>query len=202
MSEPRWIGLVEPPEAWPYLLKAKKSLQTAWVWDKEDSKRYPINTLCALAQIQTDLSAPKAPKRVRLRILKKPTTFAELVPEKLIKALWEEQHSGTYHAALERAAPADFEKWDESLKAFQSIVRAIEAAYRVNFLGIELLPKPKVNILHQRLQQIAILIGLEGLTRSGFAEFLDRLCPCGLLDHKGAVRKSWARSLKTRRSKS
>jgi len=129
-----------------------------------------------------------------------PTTFAELVPEKFVKAIWEDQHSGRYSDALKRAALIDFNKHQEGWKVFQTIVRAIEAAYLVNVVGIELLPKPKVNILHRGLSLIGARAGLKGQTITGFAEFLDSLCPCGLLDHREAVRKLWSRSSNTRRS--
>ncbi len=77
----------------------------------------------------------------------------------------------------------------------------MEITYLVRFFGVELMPKPKVNILHRGLDQIAKAAGLEGQTEEGFAEFLDDLCPCGITRHKEAIRKLSSRSSQIRRPK-
>jgi hypothetical protein len=200
VNQHRWKKLAESPEAVALLLEAKKRLRSAWISDQKDSKGYPIDTSYVLAQIQANLLAPNLRKRVRLQILKEPTTLAELIPEKLIKAIWEDHHSGTYRDALRKAALFDFREHDMSWKIFQSIVRAMETAYLVNFFGHELLPKPKVNILHRGLSQIASMIGLKGQTVEGFAEFIDDLCPCGRGHNKEAIRKLWSRTPRIRLS--
>jgi hypothetical protein len=194
--------MVEPREAVALLWEAKKQLKDAWKWDQQYPKTYPINTSYALSEVRAKLSMQARSRHVKiLSRLKKPRKLADLVPEKLIKTIWEEQNRGTYLDALRRAAVVDFKKHKESWKVFQGIVRAMETAFLVNFLGHEVLPKPKVSILHRGLNQIARDVRLQGLTGSGFAEFLDDLCPCGIMNHEGAVRKLWRRSPLIRLSK-
>ena len=137
---------------------------------------------------------------VRITKPKEPRSLAELVPEKLVKTIWEEHHSGTFRDAIRRAAGVHRDE-QKSWKAFQGIIRAMEVAYLVSYIGDELLPKPKVSILHRGLDRIAKAGGLEGQTEEGFAEFLDDLCPCGIRRHKEAVRKLWSRSSRNRRPK-
>jgi hypothetical protein len=61
--------------------------------------------------------------------------------------------------------------------------------------------KAKGDILHRGLNEIAKAAGIEDQTEAGFAEFLDDLCPCGLKNHREAVRKLASRSTRMRRSK-
>lgn len=83
---------------------------------------------------------------------------------------------------------------DRPWKVFQGIIRAIEAAYWIEFFGDDIRPMPKVSFLHRGLKQLAIEAGLRDQTRGGFAEFLDDLCPCGLRNHREAVRKLESRA--------
>jgi hypothetical protein len=188
-----WKDCVDPPELVRVLEDAKGQLKTAWELDQNDSK-YPINTAYMLSDIQSRLrSAPNETKQVELRPPRKPTKLDDLVPKKLVERIWEEQHSGTYLDAIRKAALTDYKGQDKSCQVFQSIVRAIEIAYLVNFLGTEFLPKPKISILHRGLQRISILAGLQGQPPRGFAKFLDDLCPCRLENHLGAARKLQSR---------
>ncbi len=204
MSQHRWEQWIEPEEVKKLLWKAKERLKTVWEWDRKDPKSYPVNTAYALAEIQERLSKQPRERKIRVRLPKPkwpkaPKSLAELVPEKLVKIIWEEHHSGTFRDALRIAAGGP--EQEESWKAFQGIIRAMEIAYLVHFLGWEMLPRPKVSILHRGLDQIAKAAGLEGQTEEGFAEFLDDLCPCGIKRHKEAVRKLSSRSARIRRPK-
>ena len=114
------------------------------------------------------------------------------VPENVVKNVYEEYHAGTFRDAIRLAA--EFQDGKKSWKTFQGIIRAIEMAYLALYFDVEILPKPKVNILHRGLDQIAKAAGLEDLTEEGFAEFLDDVCPCGIKHHKEAVRKLSSRS--------
>ncbi len=203
MSQHRWEHWVESRATVKLLWEAKEWLKTAWERDQKDPKSYPINTSYALAEIQESLSRRPDDRNTTVRITKPraPTTLAELVPEKLVKSIWEEHHSGTFKDALRRAAGFDREGEEKSGKAFQGILRAMEIAHLVSVYGIELLPKPKVNILHRGLNRIAKAADLEKQTEEGFAEFLDDLCPCGIKHHKEAVRKLSSRSPQIRRPK-
>jgi hypothetical protein len=203
MSGHRWEQWIESEEALRILREAKERLKTAWEWDRKDQTGYPINTSYALAEIQGSLSRGPGNTNTTVRLTepRPPRTMAELIPEKLVKRIWEEHHSGSFREALRRAAGFDREGQEKSWKAFQGIIRAMEIAYLVSFFGLELLPKPKVNILHRGLDQIAKAAGLEGQTEEGFAEFLDDLCPCGIRRHKEAIRKLSSRSSQIRRPK-
>jgi len=161
-----------------------------------------MNTALALAKIQDALK--NRSKRSVARPIPAPQTprrLAELISEKLVKAIWEDNHSSRFEDAIMRAAPKSFEDLHKSWKVFQQIIRATEAAYRVNYWGMEFLAKPKANILHKGLDEIAKIAGLKDLTEKGFAEFLDDLCPCGLKNHREAIRKLSRRSAQVRRPK-
>lgn len=204
MSQHRWEQWIESEEVKKVLRNARDRLKTAWGWDRKDPKSYPINTSYALAEIQESLSKQPRKKKIRVRLPKPkepkaPKSLAELVREKLVKIIWEEHHSGTFRDALREAARVNYEELEKSWKAFQGIVRAMETAYMVDSLGLEMLPRPKVSILHRGLDRIARAAGLEGQTEGGFAEFLDDLCPCGIKRHKDAVRKLSSRSPRMRR---
>ena len=135
-------------------------------------------------------------------IYKKPKTLAELVPAGLVKTIWEDNHNSSFESAIIRAADINYHDQKKSWKAFKGIIRAMETAYLVEYWGWELLPRPKVNILHRGLDEIAKAAGLGEQTEEGFAEFLDDLCPCGLRRHKEAVRKLGSRFEKIRRRRS
>ncbi len=202
MSQHRWEGWIESKETVKLLREAKGWLKTAWEWDRKDPKSYPINTSYTLAEIQESLSKQPREKNTKVRITKpkEPRSLAELIPEKTVKAIWEQRHSGTFRNAIRRAA-AVIEDEGKSWKAFQGIIHAMEVAYLVSYIGDELSPKPKFSILHRGLDRIAKAAGLEGQTQEGFAEFLDDLCPCGIRSHKEAVRKLSSRSARMRRPK-
>jgi hypothetical protein len=204
VSQHRWEQSVEPDEAVPLLWKAKAALQAAFRSDQLFSREYPLNVSYAFERINSDLSRLLRPKRTesapQSRLSLAPKKLAELLPENLIEAMWEDQHNGIYRDALRQAASANSNNMKRGWKAFQGIVHAMEAAYLVRYWGIENLQTPRVNILHKGLNQIALQVGLRGLTATGFAEMLDDLCPCGLTDHRGAVRQMWRRSRSLRLS--
>jgi hypothetical protein len=200
MSLHAWEKWVEP-EIRKTLMAGREHLRRAWEHDQTDKNSYPINTAWALAQIRERVSgrpASKKPKTLRLRF-KRPTTLAELVPDDLIKSVWEENHNSSFESAIMQADDTNDDKHDRSRKAFKGIIRAIEIAYFGRYWGWELLRRPKVSILHRGLDEIARRADLGG-TEKGFVEFLDDLCPCGL-KHKEAVRKLMSRSETIRRPK-
>jgi hypothetical protein len=99
------------------------------------------------------------------------------------------------------ATPTHYDTVRKSQKVFKAIIRAIETAYVIDYVSWQLLPRPKVNILHRGLNEIAKAAGIQDQTETGFAEFLDDLCPCGLKNHREAVRKLASRSTRMRRPK-
>jgi hypothetical protein len=193
-----WEEFVEPKEAVPLLWEAKNLLKTTWGYDRVVSPDYPLNVSYAFERINAALLELGLPGRetdpsFRPK-LKSPKNLNQLVPESRVASLWEEQHSSSYREALKQAADVDLRDTTKSWKAFRGILVALETAYKARYWGIESLPQPKVNIAHTGLNQIARIVGLQGLTVEGFAGFLDDLCPCGLENHLGSVRKQWGRS--------
>ena len=128
---------------------------------------------------------------------KAPTTLAELIPDRLLEMVWNEYHSGSFVRALQKAAGFGCGPNDKSHKIFAQILSTIEIAYDFQLHGYGVLPKPKINILHRGLERILNRVGL-GQTETGFAHFLDDLCPCGLRRHREAVRKLRSRRKKVR----
>jgi hypothetical protein len=161
-----------------------------------------MDTSWALAEIEQSVAKNNPDKHTRtsLRKLLNPRTLAELLPKERISAVWEEYNSGTFRDTIRRAAQIDYNNAKKSWKLFKTITRAIEATYLAGFLGHEFLSWPKVNILHTGLYRIAKVAGLGDQTKEGFAQFLDDICPCGLKNHKGAVRKLFARIARIRRA--
>jgi hypothetical protein len=130
--------------------------------------------------------------------------LSDLIPEKTVRIVWREYHAASFEQMLQKACSIG--RGNVSLsdgwKAFKAIERAMEIAYLVTFYGDDFLTKPKNNILHRGLDRIAKMAGLRGQTRTGFAQFLDDLCPCGLKNHKEAVRKLEFRTPQMRRPRS
>jgi hypothetical protein len=196
-----WEELLCSSETAQLLWEAKKLLKTSWAYDCRDPKHYPINTSYAFAQIKQTLTNKPHDRSAKIELRKwgRPRTLAELIPEISIKAVWEDYNIGSFREAIELAAKVDNVK--QSWKAFQTIIRAMETAYIGRFIGPEVLAKPKVNILHTGLDQIAQAAGLEMQTEKGFSGFLDDICPCGLNNHRGAIRKLLRRSSRIHRPK-
>lgn len=201
MSRHAWARFVDD-ETRHRLWAGEKLLKSAWNSDQKSPKQYPIDTSWALAQIEQSVAKNNADKRTKtlIRKLLDPRTLADLVPEEEVCAVWEEYNSGTFKDAIRRVAQIDYNNTKKSWKLLKTITRAIEATYLARFLGPEFLSMPKVNILHTGLDRIAKVAGLEDQTQTGFAGFLDDLCPCGLKSHKGAVRKLSKRSARFRRA--
>src|ERR1017187_2608898 len=104
MSLHAWEKWVRP-EIREILIAGKEYLKGAWKHDQTDKNSYPMSTAWALAEIRERVSgrpARKKPKTLRLT-LKRPTTLAELVPEDLIKGVWEENHNSSFESAIMQA---------------------------------------------------------------------------------------------------
>jgi hypothetical protein len=193
-----WERLAELDGTLAILWKAKETLRAAWEMDLRFRKTYPINTSHALTQIRESLlnRGHQKKKRVRMKKPKTPNTLAELIPEKLVRAIWDENHAGSLKGAIARASGFGDIPDKQSWKAFLQISRTMEIAYKVNRFGHVQLRTPKVAILHSGLDRITKAAGQTGQSDQGFTEFLNDLCPCGLKQHRGAVGKMRGRSRK------
>jgi hypothetical protein len=202
MGRHAWAGYVESAEVRNLLWKSAERLKVAWERDQEDPKSYPTNTSFVLAEIRAGVTGQRAMRSVgHLRLPTPPKRLAELVSERTVKAIWEDNRNGRFEDAIAHASATDYKNPDKSWKIFQGIIRAMEAAYLVEYWGLGFIRKPKVNILHKGLNEIAKAAGIGDQTEEGFAEFLDDLCPCGLKKHREAVRKLSSRSARMRRPK-
>jgi hypothetical protein len=203
MGQHAWAGYLGSPKVELLLWKSRERLKLAWGRDQKDPKSYPMNTYLALIEIENSLTNPLgASPRTRLSTkLKIPRTLWELISEKTVKAIWEDNHNRSFEEAIAQATPTHYDEVRKSQKVFKAIIRAIELAYVVDYVSWQLLPTPKVNILHKGLNEIAKAAGIKDQTEAGFAGFLDDLCPCGLKRHREAVRKLSGRSTRMRRPK-
>ncbi len=199
MSEHRWAKWIESPEIVSFLCRAKEQLRIDWERDKK-YKRYPMDTAYRLAYLRGELRRnasgkhPVKQPRKRLFIARTPRTLSELVPERFVRSIWEDQHSGSFDDAIRVAAEMRHDNQGRPWKVFRGILKAMEDAYHVVFFGPEIMSMPKVSLLHRGLKHLAMEAGLKDQTRDGLAEFLDDICPCGLRSHREAVRKLESRA--------
>jgi hypothetical protein len=158
------------------LLELAMDLKACWAKDRKHPRSYPIYTGEALWEAKNRLSGrqPKTqqtPGKLPLPS-SPPESLFDLIDDKIVKTVFEQQNSGSYRAALRQAARGG----TEGSIAFRKLLNSIEAAYYVEIY--EIIPKPRVNFLHRELLEIAEELELDQLTHLGFKEFLDDLCPC------------------------
>jgi hypothetical protein len=170
--------------------------EIAWAWgiDKKDSRSYPVNTAETLYQIKERIKECLEPRKpIVLRkphrgiVSSSPSSFSDLIYDRTVKVVYEDQNAGTYQNALQRAASGDG-------STFRKILRAIEHAYAVDQIGPHGAPAPKVQFFHRKLLEIVKVAGINDLKDEGILEFLDDLCPCGEVHERDAIRKLRKRS--------
>jgi hypothetical protein len=184
----------------------------AWAWgiDKKFPKDYPANTGNAFHEIKARIREAQArehgarsvqpgdvqanenktllPKSTKLRRLMlgvpppPPKRFSDLVNEVAVKVVYEDQNADSYKDALLRAARGD-------RPTFRKILSAVERAHRIDRLGVEAAPRPRIHFLHANLLQLASLLEISNMKHEGILEFLEDLCPCGKEHRPDAIRK-------------
>jgi hypothetical protein len=164
----------------------------AWTWkmDIKSPKSYPLNTDYAFCQIKErirDGQHPSLPPTERMRSKlppppPPPKRLSELIHERTIRAVYEDQNAGRYGDALKLAARQNY-------PAFRRILNAIGQAYLIDYFGPDAAPRPRVHFLHRNLLEIADLLGLSDLKHDGIVEFLDDMCPCRKTHQPDAIRK-------------
>jgi len=172
-------------------------LKKAWAEDKKDPRSFPLSTGELLFELERRLkqgpgtegtqewqpSRPSPPRRL-----------SDLVDEKLVKIVFEQQNSDSYERALRLAA---FGGKKRNL-AWRKISLALNAAYLIKVDGPHAIPRPRVDYLHRELLKMTEQLKINKLTHAGIAEFLDDICPCCGIKHRpGTVRKlrnRWSRS--------
>lgn len=176
---------------------AAEALKQAWEWDNEHPKTYPVNTDHALWETRLQLKGrARKRKTTKLPAYRRPKCLRDFVDEGAVRRIYEQQHSGSYQDALQQAADG----FGAGFVAWQKIVDCLPAAYLLSFGGEEMLPKPKVHLLHRELLEIARSLEIDDLVKEGLAEFFDDLCPCGKKHTAEAIRKLGKRVTKSRRA--
>jgi len=190
-----WKDWVDDDRVRDVLGEGAKRLKRAWTLDKKDPGSYPMNTAMIFAEIEEALKG-RTGLRTRSKAPPPPPpseSLAELVDEKVIAAVYEDQNEGSYKNALKQAS----EGFGKGAKVWRKISRAVDAAYLIQHLGIEFAPKPRVHFLHRNLLSLAESRHLGGFTLEGVVEFLNDMCPCGKKHNEDAIRKlrkRWARA--------
>src|SRR5712692_1240656 len=161
-----------------------RQLKNTWKWDLKDPKAYPLNTAVLLGETKARLRG-ESPPHGPIKIPPQPKCFSDLLEDKLIKSVYEDQNEGSYADALKQAASG----FEEGVSAFRKILHAVQAAYQIDYVSLDLAPKPRVHFLHRNLLEIADLVDIGDLTHEGIVEFLDDLCPCGEKHKLDAIRK-------------
>jgi hypothetical protein len=173
-------------------------LKWAWRIDLKDPESYPLNTGSVFFEIEESLKARSQNTQQSAKVPPvppPPRRLPELVRERTIKAVYEEQNDGTYESALKLAASGDLSSW-------QKILHALSGAYLIDRVSVYLAPKPRVHFLHRNLLELANLLELNDLTHQGIVEFLEDLCPCGKRHKVEAIRKlrkRWTARKRTKR---
>jgi hypothetical protein len=172
----------------------------AWAWETDKTAfpgSYPANTGELFFQLQNRImqiqgcestaSSPSA-RTSGIVLAPPPRCFSELVNDRPIKVIYEDQNADRYEDALKRAARGDH-------KTFRKILKAVHHAYRENKEGVWAVPMPRTNFLHRNLIEIARISGLvDDLKDEGMVEFIDDMCPCGNVHQLDAIRKLIERS--------
>jgi hypothetical protein len=172
------------------LEEAAETLAWAWEIDRKYPKSYPANTGQAFFEIRAQIRESQTPRRQpteRKRSLlplppPPPKRFSDLIDDRTIKVVYEDQNASSYKNALALAARGH-------IPTFRKILHAIEKVYDIDRLGLEVAPPPRIHFLHKNLLEIANLSGLNDLSDSGIIEFLQDLCPCGKVHQPDAIRK-------------
>ena len=168
-------------------------LKWAWQTDKKYPKSYPLNTDYAFAEVHSQLSEGSQdgskiiqPQTVELPCPPSPPKrLSELVQERTIKAVYEQQNDGSYEDALKLAASGE----RKGSIAWRKILHAVNAAYLIHSYGDEFIPTPRVQFLHRSLLKVSEEVGMNDQTHEGIVEFLDDLCPCGVRHEPETIRK-------------
>jgi hypothetical protein len=181
------------------LEKAVPELEWAWRTDgRGRGDSYPLNTDYFFGELKLRLreqSTLQESPKLSLALPVPPRHLADLINEKTVMGVYEEQNEGSYEDALRQAALG----FGGGHRAWQKIRRAIDWAYQIDYLGLEATPKPRLQFLHRHLLEVAELVEIDDLKHEGIAEFLDDICPCGVKQHNpDAIRKLRARKERSR----
>lgn len=171
---------------------AAERLAWAWEVDMKYPRSFPMNTSYAFDEIDKwikECQRGGEPKVERKGLpnprSRTPKRFSDLVDDRVIKAVFEDQNVGSYSDALKLADSGD----KAARFAFRKILKAVTPAYLISHFGDDFIPKPRVHFLHRALLTLAESLQISDLKHDGIVEFLDDLCPCGKRHTADAIRK-------------
>ncbi|HXY11263.1 MAG TPA: hypothetical protein VEI52_25745 [Terriglobales bacterium] len=193
-NQHRWKKWIGDDRVRSILEQAAENLKWAWTVDEKDPKSYPVHTSHVLGQIEQQLR--QQPSARTITVLPDPVplpqSLSELVDERTIRAIYEDQNDGSYEDALREAAGF------EGASAWRKILRAVDLAYEIDNFGIAA-PKPRVHFLHRSLLALVNSADLHDMSLEGVVEFFDDICPCGKRHNPDAIRKLRKRWVRTAR---
>jgi|GEM_PF-5079691 len=185
-NQHRWMNSIDEWKV-ECLLEGARQIKTAWGWDGEGKKEYPINTDYAFEKLGSRLKGQPGE-----RILKRlppppppPTRLSDILNEKRLRRVFEQQNTESFPQALRIAKSFR----PDSFAMFRKIMNAIESALQIEMYGIEAIPKPRIHFLHRELLEIADIAGISDLHSEGFTEFFNDMCPCGKSHKADTIRK-------------
>ena len=195
VNQHRWKKLLSDQMV-SHLEGAVKELKETWSLESGDSRSYPFVTLILLnelkGRIANQIRSTKLPAVPKPR--PEPEKLMDLIEEKIVKAVYEDQNSGSYKDALKKASAGG----RQGHAVWRKVLRSIDRAYVIGIDGLDFVPMPKLNVLHRELLDIMKLLKINDITREGFAEFFDDMCPCGENHKPDTIRKLGSRIAKAR----
>jgi hypothetical protein len=172
--------------------EAAERLAWAWEVDMRYPRSFPMNTSHAFDEIDEWIKEcqrggePKVGRKgLPLSRSRTPKRFSDLVDDRLIRAVFEDQNVGSYSDALKLADSGD----KAAHFTFRKILKAVTPAYLISHFGDDFIPKPRVHFLHRALLELAESLHINDLKHEGIVEFLDDLCPCHKRHTADAIRK-------------
>jgi hypothetical protein len=193
-NQHRWKGSVSY-KIQHVLEEAATDLKLAWSSDSKDSRSYPFSSEFVLNELKDRIK--NRPRSTKLPISEPPAeaeNLMDLIEEKIVRAVYEDQNSGSYKDAVRKASAGG----RQGRVVWRKIVRSIDRAYEIGVHRVEIVPMPRVQFLHRELLDIVSLLKLNDITSEGLVEFFADLCPCGKKHRAEAIRKLRKRIAKAR----
>jgi hypothetical protein len=186
VNQHRWKNSVSD-QIQHHLENAAKELKESWSIDSGDPRLYPFMTQIVLDELRDRIrSRPRSTKLPTVPERQPETgTLMDLFKEKAVKTVYENQNIGSYKDAIRKASVGG----KKGLAVWRKILRSIDQAYLIEIHGPEVAPMPRVRFLHRELLDIMKLLKIDDITREGFAEFFDDMCPCGKIHKADTIRK-------------
>jgi hypothetical protein len=180
------------------LENAAIELKESWSIDSGDPRSYPFMSEIVLNELRNQIRnrprSTKLPPVHEPQPQPAPESLMDLIEEKIVRDVYEDQNIGSYKDALTKASSGG----KRGLAVWRKILRSIHRAYEIGIHGAEVAPKPRVHFLHRELLDLMKLLEIDDITREGFAEFFDDMCPCGKSHRADTIRKLGLRIAKAR----